>query len=400
MTKFIYEARNEKGQLVKGEIQAANEVVAEKLLVKNKLISTKVEAEESLKSVLSFLNGVSIKDKAKFARQLSTMISAGLPLVQSLNIILTQTRQPAFKAIISTIIRDVESGFSFSAAISKHPAAFDHVFVSIVRAGEATGKLDQVLSELADQLEKDSAFAARIKGAMAYPIFIISAMIGVAILMMIKVIPTIKGVFEESGAQLPMATQILMAMSDFTIHYWYLLILIIIGLIAGIKFGFATPQGKILWDKIQLKTPTISETVVSVLMSRLTRTLGLLTASGIPILEALQIVADVMSNQIYHRGLEEVRDQVERGIPMSVPLMKNHDFPVLFGQMVAVGEQTGQVDVMLGNLAKFYTEEAETRLKGITTLIEPVVMLILGVGVAFLIFAILVPIYNISSIGG
>ncbi len=400
MAKFVYEAKNDRGQLVRGEVQAANESVAEKLLLRNKLVASSIEPVKSFLSSLDFFNKVGVKDRSQFARQLATMIDAGLPLVQALNIIMIQTKRPNIHSVIGSTIRDLESGYSFSTALAKHPEAFDHVFISIVKSGEATGKLDQVLLELAEQLEKDSAFAGRIKGALAYPIFIISAMLGVGALMMVKVIPTIKGIFEEAKTELPLATRILIAMSDFLVHWWYILIIGVIAVIVGLKLFFATNTGKVMLDKLALKAPIFSTTVVSVMMARLTRTLGLLVASGIPILESLRIVSEAIGNSVYQEGLEEVRSQVERGIPMSVPLMKNEKFPPLFGQMISVGEQTGRIDSMLNNLAKFYTEEAETRLKSISSLIEPMVMLVLGVGVAVLIFAILVPIYNISSIGG
>lgn len=399
MSKFLYEAKNDKGQLVHGEVQAANETAAEKLLMRNKLVVTSLEPEKSPLSVLLMVGRISVRQRAQFARQLATMIDAGLPLVQALSIILMQTKNPAMHSVLSSVIRDIEGGYSFSTALSKHPLAFDRIFVSIVRSGEATGKLDAVLLELATQLEKDSAFSGKLKGALAYPVFIISAMIGVGVLMMIKVIPTIKGIFDEAGAQLPFATRLLISVSDAMVKYWYIFLIAAVGLLLLIRIGLATPKGKALKDRFVLHAPIISGTVVSAMMARTTRTLGLLVGAGIPILESLRIVSEVVNNIVYKSGLEEVRAEVERGIPMSAPLMNNTSFPVLFGQMVAVGEQTGRVDTMLGNLAKYYTEETENRLKNVSSLIEPIVMVILGIGVAVLIFAILIPIYNIASIG-
>ncbi len=399
MGKFTYEAHNEQGQLVKGEVQAANETAAEQVLNRNKLVVTRLDAVESPLSALNILNRVSGKARAQFARQLATMIDAGLPLVQALNIIYVQTKDGMpMKKVISSVIKDVESGYSFSTALARHPRVFDRIFISIAKSGEATGKLDKVLLELADQLEKDVSFNGKIRGAMAYPLFVISAMIGVAILMMIEVIPTIKGVFASANAQLPWATLALIAISDFMVKYWYWTILGLVVVIAGGKVWFMTEQGKEVKDWISIKAPIISSTSVSINMARLTRMLGLLVGSGIPILEALQIVSDAMNNGIYRKGLEEVRGQVERGVPMSVPLMKNTNFPIVFGQMVAVGEQTGRVDTMLDNLARYYSEDADNKLKSISSLIEPLVMVILGVGVAILIFAIFVPIYSLSTI--
>ncbi len=399
MAKFIYEAKNDKGQQVHGEVQATNETVAEKLLLRNKLVVTSLEPERSALAALFMVGRISVRNRSQFARQLATMIDAGLPLVQALSIILMQTKNASMHSIISSVIRDIEGGYSFSTALARHPLAFDRIFISIVHSGETTGKLDAVLLELATQLEKDSAFAGKLKSALAYPVFIVSAMIGVGVLMMIKVIPTIKGIFDEAGAELPFATRLLIGISDSMVKYWYIFIIATVGLLLLIRLGLATPSGKIFKDRFVLKAPIISGTVVSAMMARTTRTLGLLVGAGIPILESLRIVSDVVNNVVYKSGLDEVRAEVERGIPMSAPLMNNSNFPVLFGQMVAVGEQTGRVDTMLGNLAKYYTSETEDKLKNVSSLIEPIVMVILGFGVAVLIFAILIPIYNIASIG-
>jgi type IV pilus assembly protein PilC len=399
LAKFVYEAKNDQGQLVRGMVVAPNESAAEKLLQRNRFVVTSLEVGKSPFSAINIFNKVGVRDRAQFARQLATMISAGLPLVQALNIITMQTRQPKMHTILASVVRDIESGFSFSTALAKHTEAFDSVFIAIVRSGEATGKLDQVLLELADQSEKDASFSGKIKGALAYPAFIICAMIGVAILMMTQVIPTIKAVFEEANAQLPFATRMLIIASDYMVEFWYIVIVAVIGFVVAARLFLMSKPGKLMLDKLALHAPIFSQTATSIIMARLTRTLGLLVGSGIPILESISIVSEVINNNIYKEGLREVRAQVERGIPMSVPLLKNKEFPVLFGQMVSVGEQTGRIDAMLANLAKFYSEDSDTKLKGMTTLIEPVVMVILGVGVAFLIFAILVPIYNISSIG-
>lgn len=398
MGKFIYEAKNEKGQLVRGEVQAATEIAAEKALMKNHLVVTDLQPEKSVLSVIGLFNKIGMKDRASFARQLATMIDAGLPLVQALNIIALQTKNTNLRAVLATVVRDIESGYSFSTALAKHPNAFNRIFISVVRSGEAAGKLDEVLLELADQFEKDSAFSSKVKGALAYPAFIITAMIGVGGLMMIKVIPTIKNVFDEAHAQLPFMTRALIALSDFLVKYWYIAIIIFIALVVILRFYIKSEGGKRLLDRLELTVPVFSATATSIIMARMTRTMGLLISSGIPILEALRIVSDAIGNHVYQQGLAEARAEVERGIPMSVPLMKDATFPVLFGQMVSVGEQTGRMDAMMMNLAKYYSEEADNKLKSMSSLIEPVVMVILGVGVAILIFAILVPIYNISSI--
>lgn len=354
--------------------------------------------DKILNSISHLLKRVSIKEKAFFARQLATMLSSGLPLTQSLYILATQTRNEYFKSVLNEVVFDLESGYNLHNALEKHPRVFNKVFTSLIKAGESSGKLEQILDDLAIQIENDNAFISKIRSAMLYPLFIFLMLLGVGILMLVKVIPQLQEVFDESGAQLPWVTRTLIALSSFMIHFWWVCILIIIGIVVGIKFLMQTDFAQYYWNKFKIHGPIIGSVSVGVYMHRFTNTLSLLTSSGIPIIESLHIVGEVMNNQIYIEELEDIAAQVERGVPMSVPLSKNSDFPLIVSQMIMVGEQTGKLEKVLSGLAKYYWEETDNKIKGISSLFEPVIIVFIGGGVAFLIFAILMPIYNIAQL--
>lgn len=347
---------------------------------------------------LSILNRITTKDRAFFAQQLSTMINAGLPLVRSLEILKQQTKKPVMKEVISEIDADLEQGVSFSKSLSKHPQVFNDVFVSIIRSGETSGKLDQVLKELAKQLESDYRFISKLRAALYYPIFLIVAMIVVAIIMMTKIIPQIEQVFKDMNAEMPWATVWLMAVSNFLIYKWWLVILIVIFLIIFGRYYFRSEQGRYVYNHMQIYTPLIRQVTQEIYMTRLTRTMAMLVGSGVEIIKAVNIVADVMNNVIFAKSLKEVSSQIERGIPMSVPLSKDPLYPVLVSQMVAVGEQTGKIDEVLRNLANYYEEESENKIRAITSLVEPMIIVIIGIGIGIMVFAILMPIYNIAQL--
>ena len=347
---------------------------------------------------IPFIHSVSINEKAFFAQQLSTMINAGLPLTRSLDILGQQTKNPVLKDVILEVTSDLEEGVSFSKAISKHPQVFNNVFVSIIRSGETSGKLDVVLSELAKQQESDARFTSKLRSAMLYPIFILVAMLGVGALMMVKVVPQITQIFKESNAQLPWATRVLIATSDFMVKDWWLVLAVIFVLIISLRFYIRTEQGKYAYNYLQIYFPLFKQLSSDLFMTRLTRTMSMLVGSGVEIIKAVGIVADVMNNGIYKESLKQVSSQIERGIPMSVPLSQNPLFPILLSQMIAVGEQTGKLDEVLKNLANYYQEETDNKMRGVTALVEPIIIIILGLGVGIMVFSVLMPIYNLAQI--
>lgn len=402
MKKFLYKAKGANGKIVTGTVTAQNEFEAENVLVKHNLIAMELRsAAVSPFSFLSFFSSkVSSKDKSIFARQLSTMIGAGLTLPKSIKVASTQARNEKLKSIYLDVYKDLEEGTSFSIALSKHPEAFDQVFVSVVGAGEATGKLDVVLKQIANQLENDNNFASKVKGAMYYPAFILLALVGIGGYMMVKVIPTLKTLFDQQGAALPIATKILLALSNFLVHYWWAALLIVLGVAIFLKFFFDSDSGAAVKDKLQVKTPGFKTLFENMYMYRLTQILSMLLGAGVPLLSALKIGATVVNNGVYEESLLGVVKYVERGVPLSVQLMKDPVFPELIGQMAAVGEETGQLDQVLLKVSEYYAEATDNMIKTISTLIEPMILIVMGAAVAFLVFAVLVPIYQISQVAG
>jgi len=351
-----------------------------------------------MKDIVLF-SRVTNKEKVFFARQLAVMISSGLPIDQAINLVKMQTRNAAFTKVLTAVYQDVTAGEALSVALGKHPQVFDRVFIAVVKSGEASGKLDKVLTHLADRMESFQTFKSKVRSALAYPIFIIVAMFLVIILMMIKVIPVLKQVFEESGVKLPWTTRSVMAISDFMVDWWWLVFIIAAILVALFWMFFRlTRTGRFWWDVIKLKTPIVSYVAYDIYMARFTRTLGMLIASGIPIIETLKITAAAMNSRIYVRIIKKVIAQVERGIPMSVPLEKEKDFQVLVPQMIMVGEQTGRLETLMDKLADYYENEVDTKIKTIANLVEPVTIVIVGLGVGFLVYSILYPIYSLVQV--
>jgi len=397
LQNYTYRARNAQNQIQTGVIQAVSLEAAKKILTAHNLTPLSLTVPRSFADFIPLFNRVGLKEKTLFARQLATMIEAGLSLSQALRLQLRQSKKGRFQVVLESIQNDLQDGFSFSSALAKFPDVFDPIFVNVVRSGEATGKLESVLTQLADTLEKDVAIQSKIKGALFYPVFIIITMIGVAILMITKVIPQLRSIFDGAGQQLPASTRGLLSLSDFVIHKWPLVILIIAIVVAAIRFFLRTDFGTELYSKVSLKAPVAGGILVNSAMGRFGRLLGMLLGSGVPLLEALRLINDSFTNRVYQKAMQDVASQVERGIPMSVPITANPIFPSMVGQMVSVGEQTGKMDEIMERLANYFDQEVESRVGGLASLIEPVVIVLLGIGVAYLVIAILLPIYQISS---
>lgn len=394
---YTYRARTKNNQMVTGVVQAASIDAAKKILIANELTPLSVSVPRGFSDYVPFFNKVSLKDRSLFARQLSTMIEAGLTLTQALRLLVRQSKRGKLKGVLESILNDLQDGFSFSTSLAKFPDTFDSIFINVVKSGEATGKLEQVLQQLATNMEKEVAVTSKIKGALFYPIFIIIAMIGVGALMMVKVIPQLRDVFIESGKDLPLSTKILIGLSDFMVARWYVLIVLIIGGIIGLRAFLRSDLGTRLWSQYSLKVPVAGGIIVQSSMARFGRLLGMLLSSGVPLLEALHLINDSFTNKVYQWGIAQVALQVERGVPMSVPISENPIFPIMVGQMVAVGEQTGKMDEVMTRLAVYYEGEVDAKVGGLSSLIEPMVIVILGIGVAWLVIAILLPIYQIST---
>lgn len=398
MVKYLYRAKNSQGQLVTGTVTAVNQFEAEKALLDNRLVAIDIIQEKKFSTSTLFKSKITTKDRGLFARQLATMISAGMTLTKSLSIVTQQARNERLKEIYNEVYKDLEEGYSFSSALAKHPEAFDRVFIAIVKSGETTGNLEKVLEETANRLENESNFAAKIKGAMLYPLFILGALLLIGGYMMIKVIPQLKTIFDQAGGNLPWVTRALIAVSNFMTQYWWMALIILVILIIMARYWVISDLGGRTINRWEITIPGIKQLTIGMYMSRFSRVMEMLILAGVPLIDGLKITAGTMNNQIFEESINEMVVEVEKGVPLSVPILKNEVFPSLLGQMVSVGEQTGKMDEVLGKVAEYYEEETDQRIKAISTLIEPVVLVIIGIGVAFLVFAVLMPIYGVAQL--
>ena len=399
MAKFLYKAKNKRGETVTGTVKALTEDDAEKVLSRHNLKALKIVPEEEKRLLPFFSMRISAREKSVFSRQLSTMLSAGLPLTKALSILSTNLENDHLKQVLQEIYADVEEGYSFSAALSKHPQIFDKVYVSVISSGETTGRLDLVLGQMAEQLESESSFMAYIKGALYYPIFILIALIIIGGYMLTTVVPKLKVMFDQIGQQLPLTTRILLSVSVFMQHFWFIVLLIVVFLIVLIRLWLQTEPGVRFINQMELKIPGLKNLFISLYMNRFARVLGLLVGAGVPILDSLKIGSTVINNVVYEDSLSNVIAQVEKGVPLSLQLSKENIFPPLVSQMISVGEETGELDKVLGKIAEYYEQSVNQNIKVISTLIEPIILVIIGLAVAFMVFSIILPIYNIAQFG-
>lgn len=402
MPIFKYVAKDQTGKKVSGEVEAIDNRSVVETLRREDLITLSVikRGEEKILNTASIPKiggGVKSGEIVNFTRQLSTMLSAGLPLTDALIILQKQTKNANFARILAEIVANVEGGSSLSAAMSKHHKAFDIVYIKLIEAGETGGVLDKVLLKLAQSLEKDREFKSKTRGAFIYPAIVIVVMILVVGLMMIFVIPKLTALYEEIGTELPLPTKILIAMSEFTRNFWWLLILVTVGFIYGFKVYAKTPGGAQRVSRIVLSLPIWGKIRRTLVLAEFTRTLGLLIGTGIPIITALKVVRDILTSSAYKEGIDEAIKRVERGTPLYQPITANSAFPPIMGQMMRVGEETGKMDEVLGRLSLFFEGESEQQIRNLTTALEPIILVILGLGVGTLVLSIILPIYNLTS---
>jgi type IV pilus assembly protein PilC len=398
MPMFEYTARNAAtGQIQKGQLDVPSKDEVGAYLRKNRLILVNVrEAPKQIK--LSFgAQRVKTRDIVIFTRQFATMINAGLPLVQSLNILAAQTENKTLQSVTRAVVYDVESGNTLADAFSKHPKAFTQLYVNMVAAGEAGGILDTILIRLATFLEKNDALVRKVKGAMVYPGVIITvAFVAIAVLL-IFVIPTFQSMFASANLELPLPTRIVIGLSNFLIHYWWAMAGVVAGIIFGIRQYYGTPAGRKQLDGMLLKAPVLGDVVRKSAVSRFTRTLGTLVSSGVSILEGLEITAKTAGNQVVHDAVMESRQSIAGGETIASPLEKSKVFPPMVISMIAVGEQTGGLDEMLSKIADFYDEEVDVAVSALLSLMEPAMIVVLGVIVGGMVVAMYLPIFDMMN---
>lgn len=399
MKRFNYKAKNKQGKTIQGLVEAIDSKGAVRILRERKLLVIFLkEHRESFKlaSALPFLNKVSKDDLVNFTRQLSTMITAGLPLTDALMILKTQA-SPALTGVLEGVLKDVEGGEPLARSLGKHPKIFPTIYVALVRSGESAGVLDTILARLADNLEKEKEFRTKTKGALIYPAIIVTGMTIVAAIMMIFVIPKLTSLYDEFEAELPLVTRILLAISEFAVKSWYFILLLIVGAVVAFKRFYKTPTGKRVVDRQYLKMPIFGKLKTKIVLAEFTRTLSLLIGAGVAIIDSLNIVSSIAGNVTFEESIKRMAKRVEKGIPLASALSQEETFPPLVSQMVSVGEETGKVDEILDKISHYFESEAEAAIKGLTTAIEPLMMVLLGVGVGFLVIAVIMPIYNLTS---
>jgi type IV pilus assembly protein PilC len=401
MATFAFVGRSKSGAVKKGELVAKSRDEAVEQLRKQSVVVTSLEEKASKQGFsLSFGSGMSEKDLVVFTRQFGTMINAGLPLIQCLEILSTQSENAALRKAIGEVKVQVEGGSTFSDALRKHPKIFDDLYVNMVHAGEVGGLLDTILGRLSKHIEKAMKLKGQIKSAMVYPAAIVGIAAIVITVLMIWVIPVFEKMFKDmSGGKmaLPAPTQLVIDMSNFAQASWYIILGVIVGCVVGLKKYYATPQGRLVIDKFLLKLPVFGDLIRKASVAKFTRTLGTLLASGVPLLEALTICAKTSGNKVVEGALLEAKVSISGGKTISEPLAKSGTFPKMVTHMIAVGESTGALDSMLGKIADFYEDEVDEAVTNLTALLEPMMMVFLGVTVGFIVVAMYLPIFTMAS---
>jgi type IV pilus assembly protein PilC len=401
MLSFRYTARDPAtGQYVKSDVQAENEQAASKLIRKEGLVPIDISLSERASTgfISRRFHRVKTKDKVLFSRQLSTLINAGLPLVQSLRNVNNQTTSKPFKIVITKVIADVEAGLTLSAAMAKHPEVFNQVYISLIAAGEASGTLDKALERLALQQEKDAEIISKVRGAMIYPLIVIAVMIGVITFMIVTVLPQVQVLYEGlPGAELPLLTRVLLAISNFVTHYWWAVI-ILLGMAAFFTTRWArTFGGKQVIDKLKMRAWPVGPLFTKMYMARFARTGGTLVASGVPLIQMLEITASAVNNVHVENSIRKASEKVKGGKALSDAIQNDPNFLILVPNMLRIGEESGSLEQMLAKTADYYEKEVDDQIKAISTIIEPVLMVILGVVAFIIVAAVLLPIYGLAG---
>jgi type IV pilus assembly protein PilC len=396
MASFTYTARDAGGKLQSATVEAATKEDAISQLKKQRLNVMKIDEAAKKKKI----GKVQMRDIVIFTRQFSTMINSGLPLVQALGILAEQSENPSLREITKQVVFDVESGNTVADALRKHSGAFSDLYVNMVAAGEAGGILDTILMRLAVFMEKNDALVRKVKGAMIYPGVIMTVAGGAIIILLVFVIPTFQRMFAEAGIPLPLPTRVVIWLSQSLQRYWYILGGVIFGIGYSVKKYYATTGGKLVIDKLMLKAPVLGDVLRKSAVSRFTRTLGTLIGSGVSILDGLEITAKTAGNQVISNAIMDSRSSIAGGETISAPLKKSQVFPPMVISMINVGEQTGGLDEMLGKIADFYDEEVDAAVSGLLALMEPMMIVFLGVVVGGMVVAMYLPIFDMVNAAG
>ncbi len=400
MASFSYTVRDKTGRIAKGKLDGESKEAVQSKLTQMGYIILELDQQGGLSSLnsITFGTGVKTKDVTIFSRQFSTMINAGLSLTKCLSILASQTDNAYMRDIIQQVGKDVEAGQSLSDSLGKHPRVFPPIFVNMVRAGETGGVLDEVLNRVADHFEQEQRLKGKIKSAMTYPIAMGGLVLVILAAMMVFVVPTFEKMFSDMGGKLPFMTQVLVDISDFVAGLGG--IAVVVGF-AGAIFAFkwwSKGPGKLIWDGAKLRMPVFGSLTRKIALAKFTRTFGTLVSAGVPILSALDIVADTSGNEVVAQAVKKARSAIREGETIAKPLSESKVFPSMLVQMIAVGEETGALDAMLNKIADFYDEEVSAAVDGLTSLIEPLMMATLGLVVGAMVIALYLPMFQVITL--
>jgi len=399
--KFNYIVKNNRGESQRGMIDALNKPVALKTLQDRGLVVIKLQSIEKVpifSRKIKFFEKVKRKDIFIFFRQLAILVDANVPLVQSLRSMSQQIESEYFKEIVSNIANDIDGGMAFSKAISKYPKVFSIFSINLIKTGEVSGQLQESLIYLADHLENEYYLISKIRGAMSYPIFILGVFLLVGILVLVMVIPQLTSILTEAGQELPWSTKLVIFTSNFIISYGWILFLLSIALGFGFWRYKDTEKGRIACDTIKLKIPVFGKILQKTYLARVSDSLSALTKGGVSVIQSLNVSGQVVGNSVFQAILFRARDEIKMGRSISATLEDHEEFPPLFCQMIKTGEQTGKLDTILEKLSIFYKKEVENVVDNLSQLIEPILLVFLGIGVSILVFSVFMPIYNLAGV--
>lgn len=402
MAQFNYKARTPDGEARSGIVEARTLDTAIDVLQRSNLIVTEIKPAGDASTVLGrrvkFFDRVKLRDIVIFSRQLSTLFQAKIPVTQALRTLAAETESAPFRAVISEVLDDVSAGSSLSQAMAKHPDVFTRFYVSLIRAGEESGKLEEVFFFLADYLERSFALTSKARNALIYPAFVFAAFIGVIIVMLVVVVPRLTSIFAELGQNVPFYTQLIISLASF-LQQWGIAVLMFLAVLGVIAWRFSQSRsGEFFYDELKIHLPLVGGLLKKIYLTRLADNLSTLILAGIPIIRALEITSDVVANRVYQNIILDAADSVKAGNTVSASFEKHPEIPPLLTQMIRVGEESGRLDFILKNASAFYQRDVDNLLENFVSLIEPALIIFLGAGVGILVAAVLVPLYNLSNV--
>ncbi len=402
MILYNYKGKNKKGESVSGVIEARDEQAVADELIEKGIIPIKIRKQQEFIHVLDNLfnsKPVSIKEKVIFYREFSTMISAGLPIDDSIEVVLNQSTDQNFKHLLTDILKLIKTGSNLSDALSKYPKVFTSVEINLIRASEASGKLETVIARLADDVEQSSILQGKIKGALSYPIFVIVIAIAVVGLITIKLVPSMQSLYSGFGAtSLPLPTEILVAISNFIQQFYYIVIIVFVIAYLIFRYYISTPDGKYVIDKLVLSIPIFGELLKKYQIVKFIKTYNMLIGAGLPIINALDLVSSSLGNEVYKGVIKDCVPQIEKGVTFARALGKSNSIPPILSRSIAVGEETGKTEQILDKIGSYYEYQVNDAVNNLTRLIEPILLVVLGGIVAFIAVSIYLPIYNFSNV--